>query len=365
MDDYLPPQPRHEPRSGPGSRHQHRPAKRIRRFIIGACAAAGAAALAVTLVAGLRGVPQADTSATGLIGTGFSASGLSGTGLSASGLSGTGLSAAGEASDGLAGQEEPADAASTDPELAAAINGIIDANGQYQIGVALLELSDGAVQGGTVQGSTVQDGTGQDGTGQEGAVQEYGVEAEFMAASTAKVLAAAAYLNLVETGEASLDDRLGNYRAEIQLQAMIQESNNDSWSLIMDAVGHDELSAYAAAIGVDYHPETNTLTPAAMARILAGLYSGGLLDPEHTAQLLSYMQDTNYESLIPAAVPSGVEVFHKYGLLGGNLHDAAILTGGGAAYALVVYTKGADLSDIPERTAVFHDVARAVVDGLF
>ncbi len=318
--------------------------------MLGAAAAAGAAALAVTLVAGLQAAPQADMSAAGLTETGLSASGLSAAGLSASGLSGTGLSAAGQASAGLAGPEKPAAAASTDPELAAAINGIIDANSQYQIGVALLDLSDGTVQEGAIQ---------------NGAAQEYGVEAEFVAASTAKVLAAAAYLHLVETGEASLDDRLGNYRAEIQLQAMIQESNNDSWSLIMDAVGHDELSAYAAAIGVDYHPETNTLTPAAMARILAGLYSGGLLDPEHTAQLLSYMQDTNYETLIPAAVPAGVEVFHKYGLLGGNLHDAAILTGDDAAYALVVYTKGADLSDIPERTAVFHDLAAAVVDARF
>lgn len=318
--------------------------------MLGAAAAAGAAALAVTLVAGLQAARQADMSAAGLTETGLSASGLSAAGLSGTGLSGTGLSAAGEASDGLAGPEEPAAAASTDPELAAAINGIIDANSQYQIGVALLDLSDGTVQEGTIQNGTVQ---------------EYGVEAEFVAASTAKVLAAAAYLHLVETGEASLYDRLGNYRAEIQLQAMIQESNNDSWSLIMDAVGHDELSAYAAAIGVDYHPETNTLTPAAMARILAGLYSGGLLDPEHTAQLLAYMQDTNDETLIPAAVPAGVEVFHKYGLLGGNLHDAAILTGDDAAYALVVYTKGADLGDIPARTAVFHDVARAVVDRLF
>ncbi len=185
-----------------------------------------------------------------------------------------------------------------------------------------------------------------------------------MAASTAKVLAAEAYYHLVETGQASLDDAVGAYSAEFQLQAMIQESNNDSWSLIMNAVGHQELSDYAASIGVDYQPETNTLTPAAMARILAGLYSGGLLDPEHTAQLLSFMQDTNYETLIPAAVPADVEVFHKYGLLGGNLHDAGILTRDGTSYALVIYTKGADLSDIPERTVVFHEVVGAVVDGL-
>jgi beta-lactamase class A len=220
------------------------------------------------------------------------------------------------------------------------INAIIDANSGYQIGVALIDLSDGAVQ-------------------------EYGVRQAFVAASTAKVLAAAAYYHLVETGGASLDEPLGDWTAGFQLQQMIQDSNNDSWSLIMDAVGHTELSAYAASIGVSYDPDSNTLTPAQMAGILAALYSGELLDPEDTAQLLSYMQDTNYETLIPAAVPAGITVFHKYGLLGGELHDAGILTQGGRSYALAVYTKGEDTGDIPQRTEVIHQLTQAVTDALF
>ena len=197
------------------------------------------------------------------------------------------------------------------------------------------------------------------------AVHEYGVQAAFVAASTAKVLAAEAYYHLVETGGASLDDPLGAYTAEFQLQAMIQQSDNDSWSLIMDAVGHAELTDYAASIGVDYAPTSNTLTPAEMARILAGLYSGTLLEPGHTAQLLSYMQDTNYETLIPAAVPAGITVFHKYGLLAGQLHDAGILAQDGKAYALVIYTKGAGLGSVPERTEVIHQLTAAVVEALF
>jgi beta-lactamase class A len=232
-----------------------------------------------------------------------------------------------------------------DAGLGAEINGIIEANSGYQIGVALMDLSGGADATGTVH--------------------NYGVQEAFVAASTAKVLAAAAYYHLVETGGASLDDPLGDYTAGFQLKEMIQESDNDSWSLIMDAVGHGELSEYAASRGLDYSPETNTLTPDGMARILAGLYSGTLLDSADTAQLLSYMQDTNYESLIPAAVPAGVTVFHKYGLLDDELHDAAILAGGGSAYALVIYTKGEDLADVPERTEVIHQLTEAVADALF
>ncbi|WP_226759223.1 serine hydrolase [Arthrobacter sp. SO3] len=236
-------------------------------------------------------------------------------------------------------------AGAIDADLDAEINGVIAANPEFQISVALLDLSGGA--------------------GGSSDVHEYGVPAAFVAASTAKVLAAEAYYHLVETGVASLDGPLGAYPAEFQLQAMIQQSDNDSWSLIMDAVGHEELSEYAASMGVDYSPESNTLTPADMAHILAGLYSGTLLDPADTSQLLSYMRGTNYESLIPAAVPAGVTVFHKYGLLGGELHDAGILAKNGSAYALVVYTKGEDLSSVPERTEIIHEVTAAVADALF
>ena len=240
-------------------------------------------------------------------------------------------------------QAVPASSA-VDAALDARIQAILAANSQYQIGVALVGLSQGA---GTAD------------------VHEYGVREKFVAASTAKVLAAAAYYHLVETGAATLDDPLGSYTAGFQLREMIQQSDNDSWSLIMNAVGHEELTEYAASLGVNYDPETNTLTPAEMATIVSRLYSGTLLNADHTAELLSYMQDTNYETLIPAAVPDGIAVFHKYGLLGGELHDAGILARDGTAYALVIYTKGQDLSDVPERTEVIHQLTQAVAGALF
>ncbi|WP_311381044.1 serine hydrolase [Arthrobacter sp. ISL-85] len=223
--------------------------------------------------------------------------------------------------------------------LDASIDGVLAANSQYQVGVALLDLGSGSVQ-------------------------QYGVEAPFEAASTAKVLTAVAYYKMVEAGEVSLDDPMGEYPAGFQLQEMIQDSDNDSWALLADAVGHDTLRDDAAAMGVSYDPEANTLTTAGMARILADLYEGKLLNQEHTQQLLSYMQDTNDEDLIPAALPAGVSVFHKYGLLNGELHDAAILATATRSVVLVIYTKGSDLSDVPQRTDVIHQITAAVARTL-
>lgn len=317
MEQTTPPS---EPRA-PGSPGP-RPPRRMRRVRHGWAVAAAVALCAVGVGAGVGAVAHAHSTAAvqPAVPTAATASG------------GAGKSAAAPAKSAI------------DAELDAGINAVIDANTEYQIGVAVVDVSDGA------------DPT---------AVHEYGVQAPFVAASTAKVLAAEAYYHLVETGEASLDDPLGAYTAEFQLQAMIQQSDNDSWSLIMDAVGHEELAEYAASIGVDYAATSNTLTPAEMARILGGLYSGDLLEPADTAQLLSFMQDTNNETLIPAAVPDGITVFHKYGLLNGALHDAGILAKDGKAYAVVIYTKGAGPDSIPARTEVIHDLTAAAADALF
>lgn len=198
-----------------------------------------------------------------------------------------------------------------------------------------------------------------------GAVRTFGDTAAFAAASTAKLITAAAYLKLVEAGEARLDETLGNYNAAFQLKSMINSSNNDSWLLLMDRLGYQRLIRYAASIGVAYDPEDNRLTPGELALVLTKLYAGQLLNPSNTAQLLAYMQDTNNEELIAAASGPGITVYHKYGQLGGNLHDAALLEHGGTTYALVIFTEGADSTGEAERTEIIHDLTRAVVGMLF
>lgn len=226
------------------------------------------------------------------------------------------------------------------PSFDARINAILAANSRYQVGVAIIDVKDGIAH-------------------------EYGDKTKFVAASTAKVLAAAGYYHLVETGRASLTARMGGSTSGAQIRQMIQQSNNQSWALILGAVGHKGLTAYAATLGITYDRTLNHLSPAETAKTLSLLYSGQLLNAEHTAQLLSYMQNTNFESLVPAAVPAGITVFHKYGLLSGNLHDASILVQGGKAYAFVVYTLGKDGSDVAARTRVIHQLTQAAAAGLF
>lgn len=198
-----------------------------------------------------------------------------------------------------------------------------------------------------------------------GAVRTFGDDSAFTAASTAKLITAAAYFQRVEAGEARLDEMLGSYTAAFQLKAMVNNSNNDSWLLLMDRLGYRRLIQYAASLGVTYDPQDNRLTPKEMALVLTKLYSGELLNPGNTAQLLEYMTDTNNEELIPGASGPGITVYHKYGQLGGSLHDAALLERRGITYALVIFTEGADTRDEAERTGMIRDLTRAVVAALF
>jgi beta-lactamase class A len=225
--------------------------------------------------------------------------------------------------------------------LASSVNAILRQNSQYQIGIALINVE----------------------TNQS---QTFGTTGSFEAASTGKILTACAYYHLVETGEADLNDPMGSYTAQFQLQEMIKDSDNDSWQLIVNALGDKQLQAYATSIGIDYDEPNNALSPKAMATLLAKLYKGTLLNKADTAQLLSYMQGTNDETLIPAALPSSLTVYHKYGLLDDELHDASIIVDNGQAYSFVIYTKNKDgvISDDP-RVDIFHQLTHTVVSSLF
>ena len=225
-------------------------------------------------------------------------------------------------------------------DLPAEIQRIIGEHPDHRIGVAVMDTRDGQLQ-------------------------SYGDVAPYTAASTAKVLTAAAYYHLVETGERSLEAPLGSFNAAFQLKAMINTSSDDSWLLLMRDIGYSNLTAYAATLGITYDPEKNLIAPTDMVLLLQQLATGKLLNPDHTAELLGYMQHTNDEELIPAALSPGITVHHKYGVVQGYVHDAALLSAGDRSYAVVIYTWGPDDADSANRLDLIHDLTHQVTGALF
>lgn len=203
-----------------------------------------------------------------------------------------------------------------------------------------------------------------------GPLATYGQSSAFVAGSTTKILCAVDYLQQVEAGTYSLNDQLGPATAGWQLQQMIQDSNDDSWMAFITLLGKSQMQAWAQKHGyTSYDPTGNMISPGDEAALLERLYKGELLNTADTQLVLSYMQNTNDQTLIPAAVPKGVTVYNKYGELlseddngyGNIVHDAAIILDHGHNFVLTIYTNRVDELDIASRQDLMHKITKAVL----
>jgi beta-lactamase class A len=184
-------------------------------------------------------------------------------------------------------------------------------------------------------------------------------DVNFTAASTGKVIPALLFLKKVEEGKFSLNQYFSDYSASFELKQMINRSNNESWALFNKILGISNEEKYANNIGIEYDGNDNILTANDYALVLSKLYKGELLNKEHTDLLLSYMKGTNEERLIPAALPKA-DVNHKYGMLGGYIHDGAIVNDGTNKYVLVIYSRNDKNQDPDLRASMFKKIADAI-----
>ncbi len=222
----------------------------------------------------------------------------------------------------------------------AAINTTVAAYPGFDIGVAVIDIKTGESM-------------------------SYGAPEAFVAASTAKVLTAVAYLHDVEQGNLTLTQQVGGRSAQQALEALIVDSDNQAWYDLNNVVmSHAELAAYAERVGfVGYDPDQNSVVASSMATLLSNLYQGRLLNPEHTKLLLSYMQRATEVEYITSIVPTGTVVYHKPGYLKDRIHDALVIDNGSRPYVLVVFTKSRTATyDSAAGEAIFKQIAQATFE---
>jgi beta-lactamase class A len=193
-------------------------------------------------------------------------------------------------------------------------------------------------------------------------IMNIGESQAFKGASTTKLITAIYFLHQVELGNASLNEMIGVQTAKWQLQQMIQQSNNDSWALLNHNLGYQNLNNYAHQIGLSsFDFDTNNIPASDEVLLLQELYNGQLLNQTHTDLLLSFMQDTNNEDLIPAALPSETTVYHKYGILDNNVHDVAIIKHNNKSFAIAIFTNSNDPVNYQQRTELFHKITQIIL----
>lgn len=224
------------------------------------------------------------------------------------------------------------------------VNAIITANPGLNIGVSVIDSSTGTKM-------------------------NYGLQDPYAGASTTKVLTAAAFLHQVEQGNYTLQSPLGGRSAQEHLRLMLNRSNNESWATLNSAIGYSEITQYAHDNGIaSYEYVGNLMKPSDQALLLQKVFKRQLINDEHTKLMLSYMQQTNNEDMIPVVVPAGSTFYHKYGQLEDRLHDGAIIDYKKRPLIIVIYTKGEGNTFgtiYSGRTALIQSIAKTIIDTFY
>jgi len=229
----------------------------------------------------------------------------------------------------------------------------------------------------------------------------------FPMASTSKIAIAAAYMEGVERGRFSLSSEFplmvpiaskrfsgskapvvpGKYYKAVDLiEMMITRSNNQATDALLAAVGGPAVvNDWTRRNGIGEFNITRDIatlvrddgeidparavdirdsaTPAAMVRLLTGLYQGKFLSDSSRRVILGAMGRCKTGTRrIPAMLPDGVRVAHKTGSLNNTSSDIGIInTPDGRAIAVAIYVTGQ--GSRPAREAKIANIARALYDG--
>jgi len=194
----------------------------------------------------------------------------------------------------------------------------------------------------------------------------FGPTTPMISASVSKILTAADFLKQVELGKQNSDEILddGN-NASYDLQQMITISSDTAWEALNEQVGYLQLQDYADLLGLDsYNYIHNTLSASNTVKLYGDLYNGELLNKTDTNLILTYMKIANYRTYIVQAVPSSDTVYHKIGLLGDEINDAAIITNGKHSIALAIYSENKDTTeDASALHAIFQQITKVVLQN--
>ena len=186
---------------------------------------------------------------------------------------------------------------------------------------------------------------------------------EFMPLSLLKVPTMIATLKEVEDGNLSLDqyvvldeqdidNRSGSlwmkgpgYALTVKdlLMRLIQDSDNTAeLTLVNHVISDGVLLESTSAIGFSQSGNVTMVTPKEYANMLRGLYFSNYLRRPFSELALTIMLETDFNSQIPAGIPSTVKVAHKVGFYTweGYYHDCGIIYAPDKPYILCIMSKG-------------------------
>ena len=159
------------------------------------------------------------------------------------------------------------------------------------------------------------------------------------------------------------------YPVSVLLEKMIDISDNTATNMLIRLIGRQSINRQMGALGLrrthltgDVRTdgwairETLRTSPADLVRLLALMARGQLIDRWSSNEMIAILEADQYNTLIPAPLPSNVTIAHKTGSLFDTLNDAGIVFAGDAPYVIVVMTTALPSQDLGR--AFIHTVSR-------
>ncbi len=222
----------------------------------------------------------------------------------------------------------------------------------------------------------------------------YNANSSMPAASTIKVAVMTEVFKQLEEGDFSLDHRVvlrasdkddgsgdlcgapvgSEYSVSELLARMIDVSDNTAANMLIRLVGrhninremyslglhHTWLSDYIRTQGWAVRNELRS-SPSDMVRLLKLMAERQLVDEWSSNQMISILEDDEFNTLLPESLPDDVLIAHKTGSLFDTLNDVGIVYADGAPYVIAVMTTGLPSQSLGKM--FIHALSRSAYQG--
>ncbi len=146
----------------------------------------------------------------------------------------------------------------------------------------------------------------------------------------------------------------GGLRIADAVRAMITVSDNTSATILLDLLGHRNIDATLAALGLratSVNTRDLPTTAADMARLMEAIVRGEGLSAVSAQEMASLLLSQQTRAGIPRGIPAGVPVGNKTGTWDGALHDVAVVYAPSGPFVIAVLTDGSGGWEVIARVA--------------
>ena len=215
--------------------------------------------------------------------------------------------------------------------------------------------------------------------------KEYAINKEMVvdAASVNKIHILAALYHLADKGEIDLNRIIVSQEKDIQnygtgsiqydkpgtpysiktlARLMMEKSDNTAaYLLASHIVGVKKINTLIASWGLTQTDMIkNTTSNKDIAILLTKMFNGEITSPALTAEMLDFMDKSDFDDRIPRNLPDGTVVYHKTGDQVGKVHDAGIVAIADKPFYIGVFTT--DMTDVEATKVAIGEIAKIVFD---